>query len=171
VGFVVAQMGGWGQTGNMKYWLMKSEPETFSLQALRERPGQVTPWDGVRNYQARNFMRDEMQPGDRVLFYHSNCNPPGVAGLAEVASEPYDDKTALDPKSDYYDEKSTKEKNRWQLVDIRFVEEFPRLISLQELKENPKLAEMRILQKGNRLSITPVTKGEFNEICRMGQKQ
>lgn len=153
-----------------KYWLMKSEPDVFSIQDLRERPGQRTSWDGVRNYQARNFMRDEMSHGDGVLFYHSNCKTPGVAGIAEVVGESHDDPSALDPESEYYDPKSTADKNRWQLVDVRFVEEFPAVVSLEAMRCEPELEGMRVLQRGNRLSITPVTAGEFHHVCRMGRK-
>jgi len=148
---------------------MKSEPDAFSIDDLETRPGQREPWDGVRNYQARNFMRDEMKIGDPVLFYHSNCKPPGVVGLAEVASEPHPDKTAFDPKSKYYDEKSDPENPRWILVDVKFVRKFKETVPLAALKEEPALSEMKILQKGNRLSITPVTPKEFDRIVKMGR--
>lgn len=154
-------------TDGMQYWLMKSEPDAFSIGDL-ERVG-TEPWDGIRNYQARNFMRDEMRPGDRILFYHSNCQPPGVVGLAEVASEAYPDPTAFDPKSRYHDPKSDPKNPRWMLVDVRFVEKFPRTVALSELKAVPELADMRILQKGNRLSITPVSRKEFDCIVRLGR--
>jgi predicted RNA-binding protein with PUA-like domain len=148
----------------MQYWLMKSEPDVFSFEDLKQRPGQREPWDGVRNYQARNFMRDAMKPGDRVLFYHSNTKPPGVAGIAEIASEPYPDPTAFDPSSKYHDPKSDPEKPRWILVDVKFSADVARLVSLDEMKAMPELAEMRVLQRGNRLSITPVTESEFQAI-------
>jgi predicted RNA-binding protein with PUA-like domain len=152
----------------MNYWLMKSEPDVFSFEDLKARPNQTEPWAGVRNYQARNFMRDAMQMGDLVLFYHSNTNPPGVAGIAEVASAPYPDPTAFDQKSKYYDPKSDPEKPRWVLVDIRYKADLQRLVSLEELKAMPELAEMRVLQRGNRLSITPVSKVEFDAIRSAG---
>ena len=149
------------------FWLMKSEPGTFSIDDLEARPGQTEGWDGVRNYQARNFMRDDMRVGDLVLFYHSNCPEPGVVGLAEVASEPYPDPTAFDPDSAYYDPKSTPDKPRWFQVNVRFVRKFPRTVSLREMKADEALAGMRILRKGNRLSITPVEKAEFDHIVGM----
>jgi len=153
-----------------KYWLMKSEPETFSIDDLANCANGTEPWDGIRNYQARNFMRDEMSVGDGVLFYHSNCAEPGVVGLAEVASEPYPDPTAFDPKSKYHDPKSDPEQPRWILVDLRFGQKFPRTVTLAEMRQTAGLREMRILQKGNRLSITPVRKKEFDQIVRMSKK-
>ena len=147
---------------------MKSEPDVFSIEDLRDRPKQTEPWDGVRNYQARNFMRDEMKVGDQILFYHSNTNPPGVAGVAEVASEPYADPTAFDPKSKYYDAKSDPEKPRWMLVDVKFKSILPAYVSLDQMKEMPELQEMRVLQRGNRLSITPVSESEFKAILAAG---
>ena len=152
----------------MRHWLMKSEPDVFSLADLKGRPGQREPWDGVRNYQARNFMRDAMQVGDAVLFYHSNTNPPGIVGLAEVASEPYPDPTAFDKKSKYYDAKSKLDDPRWILVDVRYRSTFSQMVTLEAMKTMPELAEMRVLQRGNRLSITPVTEAEFEAICRAG---
>jgi predicted RNA-binding protein with PUA-like domain len=152
----------------MKHWLMKSEPDVFSIEDLRVRPGRRERWDGVRNYQARNFMRDEMRSGDAVLFYHSNCAEPGVAGLAEVAGEPYPDPTAFDRKSKYFDPKSDPENPRWILVDVKWTATFPRTVSLREMKEAPALRNMRVLQRGNRLSITPVTKAEYERIVKMG---
>lgn len=151
------------------YWLMKSEPDTFSIDDLKSRPGQKEPWDGVRNYQARNFMRDEMKVGDAVLFYHSNCNPPGIVGLAEVASEPYPDPTAFDSQSKYFDEKSDPENPRWILVDVKFVRKFGKTVPLADLKEEAALSEMKILQRGNRLSITPVKKKEYDRIVKMAE--
>ncbi len=156
------------ETENRNNWLMKSEPDTFSLEDLAARPGGREPWDGVRNYQARNFMRDEMRVGDPVLFYHSNCASPGVVGLAEVASRPYPDPTAFDPSSDYYDPKSSPDNPRWILVDVRFVARFERVVTLREMRAEPALEGMRILQKGNRLSITPVAPEEFALIATMG---
>ncbi|MFP4351394.1 MAG: EVE domain-containing protein [Puniceicoccaceae bacterium] len=153
-----------------KHWLMKSEPETFSIDDLAARPGGTEPWDGIRNYQARNFMRDEMKVGDAVLFYHSNCPEPGVAGLAEIASAPYPDPTAFDPESEYFDPGSDPAKPRWMLVDVRFVRKFPRTVTLREMRGTPALAGMKVLQRGNRLSITPVRKSEFDRIVRKAEK-
>ncbi len=145
---------------------MKSEPDVFSFDDLKSRPRQTEPWDGVRNYQARNFMRDDMQVGDLILFYHSNTNPPGVAGIAEVASAPYPDPTAFDAKSKYYDPKSDPDNPCWVLVDVKYHAEFKRFVSLEAMKALEALSEMRILQRGNRLSISPVTKQEFTAICK-----
>ncbi|MCB9092138.1 MAG: EVE domain-containing protein [Halobacteriovoraceae bacterium] len=149
----------------MKYWLMKSEPSVFSIDDLKE--NKTTCWDGVRNYQARNFMRDEMKKGDLVLFYHSNCDEVGIAGVATVCKEAYPDHAAIDKKSKYFDEKATKENPRWFMVDIKFKEKFKRVISLSELKEQRALKDMLILRKGNRLSITPVTQKEFEYITSL----
>jgi predicted RNA-binding protein with PUA-like domain len=147
----------------MKYWLMKSEPDECSIDDVLAAPGRITPWSGVRNYQARNFMRDEMRVGDGVLFYHSSCAEPGIAGLAEVASEAYPDKTQFDPKSDYHDPESHKDNPRWFNVDVR-AREKTRLLPLQELKAHKPLAKMMVLRPGNRLSITPVTELEWKYI-------
>ena len=151
-----------------QYWLMKSEPDTFSFQDLKDRPKQIEPWDGVRNYQARNFMRDAMSVGDGVLFYHSNTKPPGIVGLAEVASQAYPDPTAFDKQSKYYDEKSDPNNPRWFLVDVAYKKDFKHQVSLEAMKAMPELAEMKVLQKGNRLSITPVSEQEFKAICAAG---
>jgi len=147
----------------MRYWLMKSEPDEASIDDLANAPSRTLPWTGVRNYQARNFMRDSMQLGDGVLFYHSSCPEPGIAGLARVVSHAYPDPTQFDPKSDYFDPKSTRESPRWMLVDVEFVKKTP-LIALAELRKHPPLADMRVLAKGNRLSITPVTETEWRFI-------
>lgn len=153
----------------MRYWLMKSEPDTFSLDDLQSRPGQKEPWDGIRNYQARNFMRDDMQKGDQVLFYHSNCKEPGVVGLAEIASEAaYPDPTQFDSKSDYFDPKATKDKPRWLLVDLRYKAHFKRPVTLSQIREEPKLADMLVIRKGQRLSIQPVEKAHYEHICKIG---
>lgn len=146
---------------HMRYWLMKSEPDAYSLDDL-ERDG-TTHWDGVRNYQARNLMRDEMSVGDRVLFYHSNAKPPGVVGIAEVASEAYPDHTAVDPGETYFDPTSDPDDPRWFMVDVRFVERLPRMVSLPELKTYPELQEMVLLNR-SRLSVQPVTEAEYRFI-------
>ncbi len=150
-----------------QYWLMKSEPDAYSIDDL-EKDGKEC-WDGIRNYQARNFMMKDMQIGDEVLFYHSNAKPPGVAGLARVCSEAYPDHTAWDPESKYFDSRSTPEKPLWFMVDLAFVKKFPRIISLSELKENPALAGMMVIKKGMRLSIQPVSEEHFTIICMMGE--
>jgi predicted RNA-binding protein with PUA-like domain len=149
----------------MQYWLMKSEPDEVSIEDALASPGQTVPWTGVRNYQARNFMRDVMKIGDGVLFYHSSCAEPGIAGLAEVASTPYPDPTQFDSKSKYYDAKATQENPRWMLIDVKAVKKI-RLITLPELREQPMLADMQILKRGNRLSITPVSRQEWEYIVQ-----
>ena len=153
---------------SMKYWLMKSEPDVFSFTDLKSRPKKTEPWNGVRNYQARNFMRDEMQIGDLILFYHSSCEIPGIAGIAKVNSKPYPDDTQFNNKSEYFDPKATIENPRWFLVDVSFERDLKRHISLEELKGFKELSEMRLMQKGNRLSILPVTKNEFEFIIKLG---
>ncbi|MFA9262296.1 MAG: EVE domain-containing protein [Undibacterium sp.] len=145
-----------------RYWLMKSEPSEYSIDDLAR--DKRAPWYGVRNYQARNFMRDQICPGDAVLFYHSSCPEPGVAGLAEVIGKPYPDATQFDPKSHYFDPKATKEKPRWTSVDVKFKKRFKQVVSLATLRQKKGLAGLIILRPGNRLSITPVTKQEFDEI-------
>jgi predicted RNA-binding protein with PUA-like domain len=147
----------------LKHWLMKSEPDECSIDDLLAAPGRTTPWSGVRNYQARNFMRNEMRPGDGVLFYHSSCPEPGVAGLAEVASEAYPDKTQFDRRSDYYDAKSSKDAPRWFNVDVRGLKK-TRLLPLSELRRHKPLAKMALLRPGNRLSITPVSEAQWRYI-------
>lgn len=151
----------------MNYWLMKSEPETFSIDDLAKCPKKTDFWDGVRNYQARNMMRDDMKVGDGVLFYHSNCKPPGIAGIAKVAKAAAPDMTALDPKSKYFDPKASKDNPRWFAVEVKFMEKFDDLVSLPELRENPKLKDMQLLAKGNRLSIMPVSKKEWDAVLKM----
>ena len=151
----------------MRYWLIKSEPDAYSIDDL-ERDG-TEHWDGVRNYQARNIMRDEMTVGDRVLFHHSNAKPPGVAGVAEVASGPYPDHTQFDPASNYFDETSDPADPRWIMVDVRFVEKFPRVVGLPELKKHAALADMVLLNR-SRLSVQPVTKKEFDYIVRLATR-
>lgn len=147
----------------MNYWLMKSEPDEASILDL-QRAGSL-PWTGVRNYQARNFMRDDMAIGDGVLFYHSSCAEPGIAGLAEVCSAAYPDATQFDPASPYHDPKSKPEAPRWVHVDVRW-RATTRLLSLKEMREAPELATMRVLERGSRLSITPVTPEEWNAVLK-----
>lgn len=147
---------------------MKSEPDVFSFDDLKNCPGGKEPWTGVRNYQARNFMRDEMKKGDLVLFYHSSCAVPGVAGVAKVVSAAYPDDTQFDPKSEYFDPKATAEKPRWFLVDVAFHKDLKNYVSLEELKKRKELSKMRLLQRGNRLSILPVAPEEFKIITSMG---
>lgn len=149
----------------MRYWLMKTEPDAFSIDDLAR--VKTEPWTGVRNYQARNYMRDGMQAGDGVLFYHSSCPEPGVVGVAEVASVAYPDPTQFDRKSDYYDEKSTPENPRWMLVDVAFKRKLARTISLDELKQQTKLEGFALLQRGNRLSVLPVTKAQWSHILAL----
>ena len=146
-----------------QHWLMKSEPDEVSIDDLAAAPRQTVPWTGVRNYQARNFMRDRMQPGDDVLFYHSSCPEPGIAGLATVVGNLRADETQFDPKSPYFDPKSTREDPRWVHVDVKLARK-TRLLSLKEMRQAPQLATMRVLQPGNRLSITPVTPAEWKFI-------
>ena len=146
----------------MNYWLMKSEPDVFSIDDLKKK--KKSGWDGVRNYQARNYMRDDMQLDDLVLFYHSSCEVPGVAGIAKVSKTSHPDPSQFDSKSDYFDPKATEEKPRWFMVEVEFVEKFDRVVTLAELKDEKKLSEMPLVQKGSRLSINPVTLSEYNTI-------
>lgn len=150
----------------MRYWLMKSEPDEVSFDDVLSAPGQTVAWFGVRNYQARNFMRDAMAVGDGVLFYHSSCAVPGVAGLAEIASSPYPDATQFDPASHYHDPKATQEMPRWISIDVRALEA-GRYLPLAEMRAIPALEGMVLLQKGSRLSISPVTKGEWDAIVKL----
>ena len=150
------------KSARITHWLMKSEPDTFSIDDLQARGSE--PWDGVRNYQARNFMRDGMRVGDGVFFYHSNCAEPGIVGLARVASEAYPDPSQFDPNSDYFDPGASRDKPRWVLVDVAFVRKLKRTITLKELQALPSLAEMALVRKGNRLSVMPVTAIEWKTI-------
>lgn len=152
----------------MRHWLIKSEPDVFSIDDLAK--VKQEPWSGVRNYQARNYMWKDMQPGDLALFYHSNAVPPGVAGVARVVGEPYPDPTQFQEKSEYFDPKASEDKPRWWLVDFEFVEKFPRYVPLAELKEEAALEGMLVLQKGTRLSITPVEPKHFKRVCKLGAK-
>jgi hypothetical protein len=150
----------------MAYWLMKSEPSEISIDDLASFPDQTVGWFGVRNYQARNFMRDQMRPGDGVLFYHSSCAEPGVAGLAEVVGAPYPDPTQFEKGEKYFDVKATPALPRWFQVDVKLVKK-TRLLALSEIRSNPDLQEMKILAKGNRLSITPVSPSEWRTIQKL----
>ena len=149
----------------MRYWLMKSEPSEFSIDDLVRARAQTTPWVGVRNYQARNFMRDGMRLGDRAFFYHSSCPEPGIAGIAEVSSAAYPDASQFDKKSPYFDAEAKRESPRWFNVDVRFVRKTP-LVGLAELRSHRELSKMRTLARGNRLSITPVSADEWEFITR-----
>ena len=148
----------------MKYWLMKSEPDAFGIDDLMNRPQQTEPWDGVRNYQARNMLRDEMQLGDEVLFYHSNCKEPGVVGIARIVKSGYPDDTAFNPDSKYFDPKSTLERPIWYRVDVALIRKLKRTIGLAELKQYPELSELALVRKGNRLAVMPVGAAEYHFI-------
>ncbi len=150
---------------------MKTEPDVFSLDDLRRGPNQCTGWEGVRNYQARNFMRDDMHIGDIVLFYHSRVEPIGIVGLARVVKEAFPDTSAMDPASDYYDPKATQERNPWVAVGVQFVEAFPRTIGLAELRNTPGLEAMLVIRRGMRLSIQPVTADEFLVITQLAKRK
>lgn len=150
----------------MKYWLMKSEPDVYSIETLQK--DKHTLWEGVRNYQARNFMMKDMQVGDEVLFYHSNATPPGVAGLARVSKIATPDPLQFDKKSDYFDAKATKEKPIWFCVQVEFVKKFKNFVSLEDLRQNEKLQDMLVLQKGSRLSVQPVDKKHFEIVKKLG---
>lgn len=150
-----------------RYWLMKSEPGCYSIGDLQKEPDATACWDGVRNYQARNFMRDDMKKGDGVLFYHSNAKPTGVVGLAEVAREGYTDHTAFDPTDEHYDPKSDPDNPRWKMVDVKFVREFSRCLTLSELKQTPGLENMKLVQRGMRLSVQPVAADEWKIILQL----
>jgi predicted RNA-binding protein with PUA-like domain len=154
-----------------KYWLFKSEPETFSIDHLAAAPNRTTAWEGVRNYQARNFLRDDVAVGDEVLFYHSSVQPSGVVGRCRVTKRGYPDRTALDPGSPYFDPKATEVDPRWYLVDLQLVERFPRLIPLAELKTTPGLENMMVVRRGMRLSIQPVTAEEWQIVLTLARQR
>jgi predicted RNA-binding protein with PUA-like domain len=156
-------------THPVRYWLVKSEPNTFSIEDLAHAPKQTTCWDGVRNYQARNFMR-QMAIGDQVLFYHSNAEPPAVVGIAEVVKTAYPDRTQFDRKSHHFDPASKPNAPRWDMVDLKYRETFPTSLSLYRLKQEPKLKGMVLLQKGSRLSVQPVTESEWAVIAKLARK-
>ena len=149
----------------MNYWLMKTEPDEFSIDDLARK--KIEPWSGVRNYQARNYMRDGMQRGDGVLFYHSSCPEPGVAGIAEVASAAYPDPTQFDPRSDYFDTSSSRDAPRWMLVEVKFKRKLKRVISLLELKAQRELRNLALVKPGNRLSVLPVSPSEWDFILKL----
>ena len=149
----------------MKYWLMKNEPNAFSIDDLAT--VNIEPWDGIRNYQARNFMRDDMSIGDKAFFYHSSCKIPAIVGVMQIVSEAYPDHTAFDPSEHYYDPKSKSDKPTWVMVDVEFILKLDHPVTLRELRQYPQLSGMRLLQKGNRLSITPVEKAHWDFICSL----
>lgn len=151
----------------MKYWLMKTEPESYSIDDLAAEKKRTTFWSGVRNYQARNFMRDEMKVGDQVLFYHSNANPPAIVGVAEVVRESYPDHTSWDENDHHYDPKSTPDSPRWFMVDIQFKQKFDQPLGRNELTGVKALADMELMRKGSRLSVQPVRKKEFDAILKL----
>ncbi|MDX1610337.1 MAG: EVE domain-containing protein [Halofilum sp. (in: g-proteobacteria)] len=140
----------------MTHWLFKSEPDVFGIDDLASQPGQTDHWDGVRNYQARNFMRDRMQVGEQAFFYHSNTKEPGIVGIVEIAREAYPDHTAFDPEDPHYDPKSDPDNPRWFMVDVKFVRKLERTITLTELKQHPELSDLQLVKKGNRLSVMPI---------------
>ena len=152
------------------YWLIKSEPESFSINDLRKSKNQTTYWDGVRNYQARNFLRDDMKTGDGVLFYHSSTEPNAIVGACEIVKEGYPDHTQFDPDNHHFFPSATPDNPVWYMVDIKLVKEFKTPITLQDIRKNKKLQKMKLIQKGNRLSVMPVTKEEFEEILKIGEQ-
>lgn len=151
----------------MNYWLMKSEPSTFSIDDLKNKSKKTEHWDGVRNYQARNMIRDEMQVGDFAFFYHSNCQPPGIVGTMKIVKAAYPDFTQFDPQSPYFDEKSNAKNPRWFMVDVQFQQKFNHMITLEQIKAEPALSNLALVRKGNRLSIMPITKQEWDVIMHM----
>lgn len=151
----------------MRYWLMKSEPSVFSVDDLQKLPEQTEPWDGVRNYQARNLMRDEIKKGDLSFFYHSNCKLPGIVGIMKVVREGYPDPSAFDPEAKYYDPKSAPENPRWYCVDVRLVRKLRRTITLAELRQYEELTNLPLLRQGNRLSVMPIADAEWKFILRL----
>jgi len=154
----------------MRYWLLKSEPDEFSIDDLAAAKGRTTPWFGVRNYQARNFMRDQMRLGDRAFFYHSSCAEPGIAGIVEITGQAYPDATQFDKKSPYHDPKAARDAPRWFNVDVSLLEK-TRFIPLSELRTHAELARMRILQRGNRLSVTPVDPAEWKFVLKLAGRK
>ncbi len=153
----------------MNYWLMKSEPDVFGIAHLEKYKNQTECWDGVRNYQARNMMRDDMRKGDLAFFYHSNCKEPGIVGVMKIVKTAYPDYTAWDPESDYFDEKSSPENPRWFMVDVKLVNRLKHPVLLKDMKVHPQLTDMLILRKGNRLSITPLTQHQWDVVLNMAK--
>ena len=151
----------------MNHWLMKSEPDVFGIEDLVKRPGKTEPWDGVRNYQARNMMRDDMKKGDLAFIYHSNCKQPGIAGIMKIVREGYPDHTAFDAKEKYFDPKSDPENPRWYMVDVRHVRTLKRIITLTELKTHYELSELPLVRRGNRLSVMPINKTHWDFILSL----
>lgn len=151
----------------MACWLFKSEPNAFSIDDLVAMPNKTEHWDGVRNYQARNMLRDQIKKGDKVFFYHSNCKVPGIIGTAKVVREGYPDFTQFDPEDGHYDPKSQEDNPRWFMVDIKFCKKFKSVISLDSLKQNPALSDMALVRKGNRLSVMPVTDAQWEAVLLM----
>ena len=151
----------------MKYWLMKSEPDAFGITDLCNRPDRTEHWDGVRNYQARNMMRDDMKLGDLAFFYHSNCDVPGIVGIMEIVKEGYPDFSAFDPDDKHFDPKSDPENPRWIMVDVKYIRTLSRAITLKELKTHTELADLALVRPGNRLSIMPVSKGQWEFILSL----
>jgi predicted RNA-binding protein with PUA-like domain len=151
----------------MNYWLMKSEPDTFGINDLKNRPKQTEHWDGVRNYQTRNMMRDDMKRGDLAFFYHSNCDVPGIVGIMEVVKEGYPDHTAFDPDDKHFDPKNDPARPAWMMVDVKYVRTLSRTITLTELKQKPELSDFALVRRGNRLSIMPVTQQQWEFILAL----
>lgn len=152
----------------MRHWLFKTEPDVFSFDDLKSRPRKTEPWNGVRNYQVRNFIRDDMNIGDLGFFYHSSCPQPGIAGVVKITKEAYPDPTQFDPSSEYFDSGSKQEAPRWLMVDVKWEADFKTFVTLDMLRADPKLADLLILRRGNRLSITPVEAKDFKHICKLG---
>ena len=151
----------------MNYWLMKSEPDVYGIDHLKAANKKTDTWDGVRNYQARNMMRDDMKKGDLAFFYHSNCKEPGIAGIMKIVREGYPDYTALDPNEKYYDPKSDPDNPRWYMVDVRYVRKLKRVITLTELKTHPELEDLPLIRRGNRLSVMPLSEQHWNFILKL----
>lgn len=156
----------------MAYWLMKSEPDAFGIDDLKQCRNKTEPWDGIRNYQARNFMRDDMRKGDLAFFYHSNCKQPGIVGIMKIVSKPYPDPTQFDPDSGYYDPKSYVDDPRWMLVDVKYVRHLKRPVTLAEMKADAdSFGDFQLLKKGNRLSIMPVTEQQWNRVLELEKEE
>lgn len=153
----------------MQYWLFKSEPDAFSIDDLAAKPKQTEHWDGIRNYQARNYLRDQVKVGDQVFFYHSSCKDVGIVGVAEVVRESYADDSQFDPESKYYDPKSTQDNPRWVMVDVKYKQKFKDILSLQKIKAMPEISEIGLVKKGHRLSIMPVTEAEWQSLYKQAQ--